>query len=85
MKKYELTSKSSIPQLERVFCNKCGREILVENGIVKEGIYESKNEWGYFSRKDREIHSFDICEECYNKIISEFIIPIDIDEKKEVL
>ena len=36
--------------------------------------------WGYFSKKDGETHSFDLCEECYDKWIGGFQIPVGIQE-----
>lgn len=68
-----------------VFCNKCKKEIRVENHIIKEGIFSARHLFGYFSGKDGESHSFDLCEECYDKMIGEFLIPPEITEVKELL
>ncbi len=68
-----------------VICNKCKKEIKVENSIIKEGIFSAEHLFGYFSEKDGETHSFDLCEECYDKIVSEFKIPPEIVEVKELL
>ena len=32
-----------------------------------------------------EIHHFDLCEPCYDAIVSEFKIPVDVEEQKEFL
>lgn len=37
-------------ELLRAVCNCCGKELKVENGILKEGIFSAENIWGYFSR-----------------------------------
>lgn len=71
--------------LEVVRCNKCGRDIPHNNHIIKEGIFSVDYKWGYFSDKDREIHSFDLCEECYNELIKSFKINVDIREENELL
>ncbi len=68
-----------------ILCNKCKKEIKVENGIIKEGIFGAEHLFGYFSEKDGETHSFDLCEECYDKIVSDFKIPPEITEVKELL
>lgn len=57
--------------LLEMFCDCCKKKIQVENGIVKEGIFSIDYPWGYFSKKDGEIHSIDLCEECYDRIIIE--------------
>lgn len=66
-------------------CNCCGKTLKVENGILKEDAFEATKEWGYFSERDLEIHHFNLCEECYDKLISEFKIPVDIRKKMEAL
>lgn len=69
----------------KVFCNRCKKEFTMDNGIIQEGIFNVEYLWGYFSKKDSEIHSFDICEECYNEMVSEFAIPVTIEESNEVI
>ena len=70
---------------EPICCNSCGKVLKVENGILKEDAFEATKEWGYFSRRDMEVHHFNLCEECYDKMISKFMIPIEIRKKLEVL
>lgn len=69
----------------KVFCNCCGREMNTENEIIKEGIFSVKYQFGYFSKKDGQVHEFDMCEECYNKMITDFKIPCSVSETKEYL
>jgi Fe2+ or Zn2+ uptake regulation protein len=66
-------------------CNVCGKDIIIERGIVKEDVFEAAKEWGYFSKYDLEVHKFNICEECYDAMIASFKIPIQVVRKKEVL
>lgn len=68
-----------------LYCNSCGKVLKVENGILLEDAFEATKEWGYFSDKDMEVHHFNLCEECYNQIISQFLIPVEINKKLEVL
>ena len=35
---------------------------------------------GYFSEKDGERHSFDLCESCYDDLLRTFRIPAEIEE-----
>jgi len=66
-------------------CNCCGKALKVENGILKEDAFEATKEWGYFSERDLEVHHFNLCEDCYNNLISSFKIPVEIRSKTEAL
>ena len=48
----------------------------MENGILLEDAFEARKQWGYFSNKDAKLHSFIICEKCYDKFVSTFAIPL---------
>lgn len=77
--------KSKDIKLIDMYCNVCGKKIKTKNGILEEDVFEASKEWGYFSKKDLEVHKFNICEECYEELISTFKIPIKVIDKKEVL
>ena len=64
-------------EVSKIVCNKCGKEIKIENGILKEDVLSIEKKWGYFSGKDNENHHFDLCEECYDKMIHSFKIPVE--------
>ncbi len=66
-------------------CNSCGKDLKVENGILREDAFEATKEWGYFSGRDMEVHHFNLCEECYDKMISGFKIPVEVKKKLEAL
>lgn len=66
-------------------CNACGKLIMIENNLLKEDVFEAVKEWDYFSKKDLEIHRFNLCEECYDRIISSFVIPVEVNVKNEVM
>lgn len=72
-------------ELSTVVCNKCKKQLKVENGIIKEGCFCGNIQFGYFSNKDGKKHSFDLCEECYDKMIEEFAIPVEEEEVKEMI
>lgn len=67
-------------EIEKIFCNKCGKEIPAVNGFAREGVFSAEYEWGYFSEKDGETHSFDLCERCYDELIGTFELPVEIEE-----
>lgn len=64
-------------QLVEVYCNQCKKKLIVEKGQILEGVFHGKVKWGYFSEKDGEVHSFDLCEKCYDQWISGFQIPAE--------
>ena len=72
-------------ELEEIYCNRCGKKMRLENGILEEGIFHGKVTWGYFSEKDMEQHEFDLCEACYDKMIQAFTIPVDRKIENELL
>lgn len=72
-------------QLETLICNVCGKKMVVEEGIVREGVISIDHAWDFFSEKDGEIHHFDLCESCYDEWISQFRIPIETEEQVELL
>ncbi len=82
MRKY-LDEKKT--ELSAVICNHCKKELLVENGILKEGCLDINASFGYFSKKDGQNHSFDLCEDCYDAMIAKFRIPVDCTDIKEFL
>ena len=77
MRQYQLKETKEI---KKIICNKCGREIQVVNGCHREGVFSVDQTWGYFSEKDGEHHSFDLCESCYDELLKSFLIPAEIEE-----
>ena len=57
----------------------------MEKGILKEDALIIKKEWGYFSKKDLEVHELVLCEHCYDVWKQGFIVPVCITGKQEVL
>lgn len=80
MRKYNIDG--TIRELK---CNMCGKELKIEKGIVKEGVFSSEYQWDYFSEKDGEIHAFDLCESCYDEMMKKCKIPPEIKECNELI
>lgn len=61
-----------------IYCNACGKklEIIPKANVCKEHLSVNK-EWGYFSGKDFMVHSFTICEQCYDRWTGTFEIPVE--------
>ncbi|MCI8718525.1 MAG: hypothetical protein K1W19_13350 [Lachnospiraceae bacterium] len=72
-------------EIQKITCNMCKRELKIENGIVKEGVFGSEYLWNYFSDKDGQVHSFDLCESCYDKLMKQFKIRPEIKETTELI
>lgn len=71
--------------VKNVICNQCGKKIVVERGIEKEGVFSVDYLFGYFSEKDGERHSLDLCESCYDNWIRSFKVPVSIKAETELL
>ena len=71
--------------LETVICNCCGKKLAVKDGMIMEGVLPVTAFWGYFSEKDGEHHTFDLCESCYDKWIAGFQIPVEKKIENEML
>ena len=82
MRQYE--GKDTVT-LKSIYCKKCGKMLKSGNGIVMEGICSINQLWGYFSTKDGQRHSFDLCEACYDSLIKDFVIPVENIEEKEMI
>lgn len=78
----EERSKYTMGQIR---CNKCGKEIRIQKWNRGEDCLKVVKEWGYFSKKDRELHTFYLCEDCYDSMIQGFEIPVQKQNVKEVL
>ena len=70
----ELEEKNKV---EKIICNKCGKEIWVRGGIPQEEVLEVEKRWGDHSRKDNQVDRFDLCEDCYDELVESFQIKIE--------
>lgn len=66
-----------VKEIEKIICNKCGREIPVLGGVPQEDVLEVTKRWGYFSDKDNQVDRFDLCERCYDELVRSFKIQIE--------
>lgn len=64
-------------EMEKLVCNKCGREIPVVKGVPQEDVLQVEKRWGYFSDKDNRVDRFDLCERCYDELVKGFQIKIE--------
>lgn len=76
MRQFEICKKEQ-KEITKIICNLCKKEIKVKNGISEEDVLSVEKRWGYLSNKDNEVHRFDLCEECYDKLIASFEIPVE--------
>lgn len=66
-------------------CNCCGKVLEMKDGILQEDALIVRKEWGYFSRKDLEVHQLVLCEDCYDEWAGKLLIPPAVSEKSEIL
>ncbi|MDD3220093.1 MAG: hypothetical protein PHC41_04775 [Lachnospiraceae bacterium] len=70
---------------EKIYCNQCGKQLKMKNGYFHEGVCSVHQQWGYFSEKDGENHSFHLCEACYDKLVEQFLIPVEVEMETEIM
>lgn len=68
------TKDTKNQELKQYKCNMCGK--IIEKG--KDFAYVK--DWGYYSNKDLERHSFNLCEKCYDELVNKFVIPVGVVE-----
>ena len=68
MRQYKNSTKE-IKEINKVICNKCGKEIRLAGGVLEEDMLEVEKRWGYFSGKDNLRDRFELCEECYDELL----------------
>ena len=73
MRQYK-RERQEINELDKIICNKCGKEIEVIKGVAQEDYLEVTKRWGYFSNKDNQEDAFDLCEDCYDELVASFKI-----------
>ncbi|PKM50112.1 MAG: hypothetical protein CVV02_12685 [Firmicutes bacterium HGW-Firmicutes-7] len=66
-----------------VKCNQCGQ--VIQSVSAYEEYLEISKSWGYFSKKDLQTHTFQLCETCYDDLIKNFIIPIEVKKNNEAI
>lgn len=81
----EMRKYKSSGELTSVVCNCCGKKLVVEGGILREGAISVNHTWDFFSEKDGEIHRFDLCEECYDNLVNQFLIEPEVEEQVEFI
>lgn len=68
----------NVPVVVQRFCNVCGEAIVadVDETQDKQDYLHIEKQWGYFSNgKDCITHKADICEDCWDRIRAQFVIP----------
>lgn len=82
MRKYK---NCETQELQQAVCNMCGKNMKVNKGRLEEGAFHAEMPWGYFSEKDGEIHSLDLCEACYDKWIKSFAVEVTVKKNRELI
>lgn len=71
--------------LRAVICNGCGRQLKVEKGMLREDCFCANHSFGYFSRLDGKRVSFDLCGDCFERLLDSLVIPAEEEEETELL
>lgn len=63
------TREVNTTEIDVIICDSCGKKIRRNKFNEFEDYFHIEKTWGYHSNKDGRHDSFDICEECYDKMI----------------
>lgn len=80
MRKYDKDKEKEI-----IICNGCGKIIAAAENSDKAAFLSVRQRWGYFSKWDGCSHSFELCENCYEKMTENWIYPPDMTEETELI
>lgn len=80
MKKYD-----KIMNREMIVCNCCGQVIAPYDDCRQTDFLSVRKAWGYFSKWDGCMHSFDICMDCYEKLSQAWVYPPETEGMTELL
>lgn len=72
-------------ELVSVTCNGCKKALQVDNGYLQEECIHFRHDFGFFGTDDGVTHEFDLCEDCYRKMIEQLLIPVTSFERRELL
>ena len=72
-------------RLCRVVCNNCGHSVQCTGGILKEEFFAAHVSWGYFSERDGQKYTWDLCQTCYDGLTKAFKIAPEISEETELM
>ena len=75
MRQYDVQIKET-KDLQKIICNKCGKEIIISKGVPQEDYLEVEKRWVYQSNKDNQVDCFDLCEDCYDDFVKGFKIKL---------
>jgi hypothetical protein len=66
-------------ELDAVMCNQCGKIIESEDPFALNKIAEFHLYFSYGTNHDGETWRFDLCEDCIEKLVDKFKIPVTIE------
>ena len=69
--------------MSEIRCNMCGKTIVFGEGHDKEDYVLIQKEWGYFSNKDGRKYTLRMCEDCFDRLTSDCVIPPEIENVTE--
>lgn len=73
MKTY-IKKEMMVEVVEQIQCNRCG-DVIPNDDC--ETYFHGEQLWGYFSNKDGQRDSFDLCERCYDVMVESFVLPVN--------
>ena len=74
-----LNRRAAFTDVEAIMCNQCGQDIVRDRFGYFQDYLAIEKGWGYHSPYDGEVHSMDICQDCYKQWVAGFKIPPQVE------
>ena len=76
------TETEKVLKTDCIICDACGKKIEKNKFNEFDDYYHIEKEWGYHSDKDGRNDSFDICSECYDKMLTVSYTHLDVYKRQ---
>jgi len=80
-----LSRPAIVPEVVAVQCNYCGRDVEKDEFGYFEDHISLEKDWGYHSPFDGEVHTIDLCVDCYQEWTAQFEIPTQVEFQEYIL
>lgn len=59
-----------IKVVDKIYCDMCGQSCTITEPCIEHEYAKIEATWGYFSNQDGTQYDIEICESCFNQVLS---------------
>lgn len=56
--------------VDKIYCDMCGQSCTITEPYIEHEYAKIEATWGYFSNQDGAQYDIEICESCFNQVLS---------------